>query len=335
MHNKVPMLKFLTSTRTVRILWSEYNVKNSMAEYFLERDQSLEKWNSIEESLELKIENDLILPKTLKILLSSLVKPIGGRINHVIRQIYDNKYLPNHFMSMISWTILGIIDEKKTAEAVIKDENLSLTKRYEIACTYCLENEIPMLWSKLPKENKTHYFDARAPLYTFPIYWAYHMKMELNILDKKIQEKFPRSSNSHCFGVNFAFATVNLPAFEYFLGKFNAKEKDTKFQAFFRYLEVTEEARSIDTYTCDITYFLLSQMNENQRTYIFKNYAFYILKRFLEFPYQGFFLEIESIMLKNLTDDNKEALKSHELYKETGKYFVFRTYSKNNALWNF
>ncbi|GFU58482.1 hypothetical protein TNCV_697431 [Trichonephila clavipes] len=40
--------------------------------------------------------------------------------------------LPNHFMSMISWAILGIIDKTKTAEAIIKDENLPLAKRYEI-----------------------------------------------------------------------------------------------------------------------------------------------------------------------------------------------------------
>ncbi|GFY58432.1 hypothetical protein TNIN_351151 [Trichonephila inaurata madagascariensis] len=123
------MLKFLASTRFVRILWSEYCVQNSVVEYF-RTDESLEKWNSIQEGLELKIQNGLIIPNELKILLSILVKPIGGRIRHFIKKMYQLDYLPNHFMSMIKWTILGIIDEKKTAEAIIKDENLRLNKRY-------------------------------------------------------------------------------------------------------------------------------------------------------------------------------------------------------------
>ncbi|GFQ77805.1 ANK_REP_REGION domain-containing protein [Trichonephila clavata] len=334
MRSEVPMLKFLTSTRIVRFLWNEYNVQNSVAEYFLERIPSLEKWNSIEESLELKIENDLILPIKLRILLSSLVKPIGGRIKHVARKIYGNENLPNHFMSMISWTILGIIDEKKTAEAIIKDENLSLKKRYEIACTYCLKNEIPMLWNKLPKKKKIRYFKARGPVCTLPVYWAYRLKMELDILDRRIGEKY-YACNSERIGFIHAFVNDNITAFEYFLRILSAEEKEIYIEACFRYLEVIEaESSNDDHYTCDIIYFLLLQANENQRTSIFEKYAYYILKCLFEFPYQGMFLEIERIVQSYLTADQKEALKGHELYEETSIYFVFRTFRENNAQWN-
>ncbi|GFQ77807.1 hypothetical protein TNCT_9341 [Trichonephila clavata] len=181
--------------------------------------------NGIElKDLGLTIETDLILLKKLKILLSSLVKPIGGRIKYVIRKIYGDENLPNHFMSMISWTILVIIDEKKTAEAIIKDENLPLSKRYEISCTYCMHAEIPMLWHKLPQKNKSDYLKAREPVFSFPIYWIY-MKMELNILDRRIREVFVTTPNSDCFGVVYSFKTENLPAFEYFLAKLSAGRK--------------------------------------------------------------------------------------------------------------
>ncbi|GFQ77802.1 hypothetical protein TNCT_9321 [Trichonephila clavata] len=126
MYSKIPMLKFLASTRTVQILWNKYNVQNSVTKYFLETDECVEKWNSIQEDLELKFKNCRIIPKELRIPLSSLVKPIGDRIKKFIENTYDY-YLPNHFISMISWTILGIIDEKKTAGAVIKMKIYHLT----------------------------------------------------------------------------------------------------------------------------------------------------------------------------------------------------------------
>ncbi|GFW58545.1 ANK_REP_REGION domain-containing protein [Trichonephila clavipes] len=335
MCKEVPLLKFLTATRTVRILWSEYNVQNSVAKYFFLGDRSHVKWNSIEEGLELKIKNDLILPKELKIILSSLVKPIGGRIKNVIRQIYGKAFLPNNFMSMISWTILGIIDKKKTAEAVIKDEDLPFSMRYEIACTYCMYDQLPMLCSKLHKKNKNCHSKVRGHyMYTFPIYWAYRLKKELNILDRRFREEY-NALNSDFVGLAHAFSTDNLPAFEYLLGKLSAEEKEIHVNAFFLYLEVSVATISNGDYACDIIYFLLSHVSENERKRLMEKCAYYILKCFLKFPYLGLFLETEIIMQKYLTTDQKEALRGHEQYKETSKYFVFRTFSKNNVLWNF
>ncbi|GFX28465.1 hypothetical protein TNCV_1152741 [Trichonephila clavipes] len=89
---------------------------------------------------------------------------MGGRIKHIIQHMYSNDYLPSHFMSILSWTSLGTIDAKKTAEAVIKDENLPVTKRYEIACTYCLKDEILKLWRELSETNKDDYLNHKGPI---------------------------------------------------------------------------------------------------------------------------------------------------------------------------
>ncbi|GFY46981.1 uncharacterized protein TNIN_455951 [Trichonephila inaurata madagascariensis] len=181
MNTEFPMLKFMTLTRIAILLWSGCDIQNSMAKYFLEGDQTLEKWSSIEEILKLKIVKCLILPNELKIVLSSLVKPIGDRIKHIIQHMYSNDYLPSHFMSILSWTLLGTIDAKKTAEAVIKDKNVSIIKRYEIACTYCLKDKILKLWTELPESNKTDYLNATGPLREMPclpFYWASYMRDE-------------------------------------------------------------------------------------------------------------------------------------------------------------
>ncbi|GFR21771.1 ANK_REP_REGION domain-containing protein [Trichonephila clavata] len=328
MFKKVPVLNFMTLTKIVRLLWSGYDVQNTMAEYFLEGDQTLEKWSSIEESLKLKIGKCFILPNELKIVLLSLVNPIGGRIKKIIQHMYRKDYLPSHFMSILSWTLLGTIDVKKTAEAVIKDDYLPITKRYEIACTYCLKDEILMLWRELPETNKEEYFNARGSdclrLY-IPIYWAYYMTVELNRLDRKIQEEYNAQLPSHFFGILCAgHITVNQPAVEYFLGKSSVEKREEYLECFFQ--SVTFRVVT-DIYLCDLIYFLLAQLNENQRKSIFEKYAYRILNNFLEFPYGGIFLEIESLVQKYLTVDQVKDLEGR--YKEMCRYFVFSTFDKN------
>ncbi|GFY61830.1 ANK_REP_REGION domain-containing protein [Trichonephila inaurata madagascariensis] len=316
MLKEVPSLEFMTFTRIARLLWSGYDVQNSMTEYFLEGDQTLEKWSSIEESLKLKIGNCLVLPNKMKIALLSLVISIGGRIKYIIEHIYGKDYLPSNFMGLLKWTLLGIIDAKRTAEAVINDDNLPITKRYEIACTYCLEDEIRMLWRELPETNRDDYLNLRGPIYSLrylPIYWTYYLRVELNSLDGTLREGYHMRTNCHCFGFLYACITVNPPAAEYFIGNMNVQEKEKYFQCYFRIFvrrgEVdSSSARNI--YSCDIIYFLLSQLNENQQRRIFEKYGYHILKSFLVFPYEIIFLEIESAVRRHLTADQMESLKT-------------------------
>ncbi|GFQ94164.1 ANK_REP_REGION domain-containing protein [Trichonephila clavata] len=318
----------MTLTRIVRLLWSGYDIRNLVAEYFLKGYKTRVQWNRIEECLKLKIDNGLILPNKLKTALHILVNPIGARIKDFVVNLYGNDYVPSHFMGVLSWTFLGIIDTKKTAKAIISDENLLITKRYEIACTYCLKDEILMLWRELSETYKNNYLILSGPIYTLhylPIYWTYYMMIELNRLDRKIRYEYPETMNCHCFGALYAGIDVNQVALEYFIGKMTVEEKEQYFQRYFQ----TLEARRISTihafgdiYSCDITYFLLSQMNENQRKSIFQKYAYLILKIFLKFPYGGMFFEFESVLREFLTVDLIEDLE--EQYQETSNYFCFR-----------
>ncbi|GFY58984.1 hypothetical protein TNIN_84081 [Trichonephila inaurata madagascariensis] len=98
-----------------------------------------------------------------------------------------------------------------------------------------------------------------AITYAFPIDWAYRLKKELNILNRRFQEEY-HALNSDFVGLVHAFSTDNLPAFEYLLGKLSAEEKEIHVNAFFLYLEV-----SVGEYACDIIYFYFRKrvkMNE-------------------------------------------------------------------------
>ncbi|GFQ94161.1 ANK_REP_REGION domain-containing protein [Trichonephila clavata] len=334
MFKEVPVLKFIALTRIVRLLWSSYDIQNLVSECFLEGYQTQGKWNRIEESLKLKICNCLIVPHELQMVMSSLVKPIGGCIKNFIDDIYSKYYLPSNFMGIFSWTFLGIIDAKKTAKAVIKDVNLLITERYEIACTYCLQDEIPILWSKLPETSKYDYLhDIRyiPTLPYFPVYWAYYMTAQLYVLDEKVREEHSVPITCHYFGVLQARKIVNQVAVEYFIQKLSIQEKEEYLRVFFSSLEfplVMENYSPSNSYVCDVIYSLLKQMTENKRMSIFEENAYHILKNFLEFPYGGMFLEIESVVQKFLTHDQRKAL--YRRYKETIRYFVFRTVGSNS-----
>lgn len=58
--------------------------------------------------------------------------------------------LPHEF----HWTPQGIIDEKKTAKLLIKDDSIDITTLYKMSCVYCLEDDIPKLWNKVPEDRK-------------------------------------------------------------------------------------------------------------------------------------------------------------------------------------
>ncbi|GFV71620.1 uncharacterized protein TNCV_3534111 [Trichonephila clavipes] len=281
--------------RIVRLLWSGYDVQKSMAEYFLE-DQTLEGWSSIEQSLKLKIGNFLFLSNELKIVLSSLVEPMGGRIKQIIQHMYSNEYLPSNFISNLRWILLGTIDAKKTAEAAIKDDNLPVTKRYEIACIYCLKEEILMLWNELSETNKDEYLIPRRPYLS--IYWTYSMRLELNRLGRRIREEFNTQVPSCYVGLYSASVTNNQPALEYFTRKLSVEKKEQYWKVYFRYIRSNEE---LNPYFCDTSYFLLSQMNENQRTSIFEEYVCLLyIKSFFAVPlWRDFFWKLK-ILCRNI-----------------------------------
>lgn len=45
-----------------------------------------------------------------------------------------NSYLGINLPDELRWTPQGTVDKKKTAEALIKDESLDITRRYKLAC---------------------------------------------------------------------------------------------------------------------------------------------------------------------------------------------------------
>ncbi|GFT66295.1 ANK_REP_REGION domain-containing protein [Nephila pilipes] len=334
MYHEVPDLEFITLTKIAITLWSGQDIDNSIIEYFIQWDQRrIDNWTDIEESVNLKIENCQTLPTTLKIKLMGLVKPIGKRLKAMIQYTYDNEYLPNYFTSMLTWTFLGTINTEETIKTILKDENLSFEKRYVLASTYCLTDDVFTLWNNLSEVDKNNYLGGimrRNIRCHLQIYWAYHVNYSnSDTLQERIQEQFNTTFQPCQFGLRCALAFSNLPAVKYFSKNVPVNVKLETYWYYFHNLElregvafVTDQEQSV-IYIPDIICFILSELNEEQRMVSYERYAYFILKHFLEFPFQRLFWGNAKNTCRYLTKSQKSNLLQRITRKVSENYTDF------------
>ncbi|GFY68985.1 uncharacterized protein TNIN_14661 [Trichonephila inaurata madagascariensis] len=58
----------------------------------------------------------------------------------------------------LHWYSFGIIDRRQTADNFILDGNLNIRERFHLACKYCLEEDVHMLWMNMLTEDQIHEF---------------------------------------------------------------------------------------------------------------------------------------------------------------------------------
>ncbi|GBM26244.1 hypothetical protein AVEN_17836-1, partial [Araneus ventricosus] len=130
----------------------------------------------------------LMLPVSLKKRLMDLVRPIRSEIRiwavyhkHILNYLPDED-LDMHIFEQLCWTCTGAIDYRKTAELLVRLETLDIEKRYRLACLYCLEDYIPVLWVELPEKYKSRFNEEVYPLpenvVHLEYYWASVLKGE-------------------------------------------------------------------------------------------------------------------------------------------------------------
>ncbi|GBM48026.1 hypothetical protein AVEN_34356-1 [Araneus ventricosus] len=54
----------------------------------------------------------------------------------------------------------GTIDRTKTAEKIVRDENVDIKTRFQIACIYCLEDSVQSLWTTLDVNSETEEYET-------------------------------------------------------------------------------------------------------------------------------------------------------------------------------
>lgn len=189
-----------------------------------------------------------------------------------------DSYLQSDLPAEFAWTPQGTIDRAKTAQVLVKDENLGAIMRYKLACFYCLEDDIQKLSKEIPEDfGLTSSIHKNIPL-NLVFYWTCKMK-NCSIIDFSYKSVF-----EHC--ISFGNKTAAM----YFLKLLSPKEME----------EVNIKMYEDGDFLC----FLLSELEEQQQDVIFKSDPFTVLQCLLDWPAQFFFIDTANRMWDYLSKED-------------------------------
>ncbi|GBN87748.1 hypothetical protein AVEN_80728-1, partial [Araneus ventricosus] len=233
----------------------------------------------------------------------SLVRSVGYQI---LRWKISHQELNARILEQLCWTSTGTVDNKKTAERFVRLEILELEKRYKLACSYCLDNYISLLWNELPSRSKRRFYVilsdslvTRMPLET---YWAYVLEGKESEVNCFFANIFGERFSFYECAFQFSASTGNKAATGYFFQKLSNEERDSSLLKAV-YALITESKRYIfDPYPfkhekdSEVLCYLLSLMNPEHQMQVLKKHPCYVLTRFLYWPWQDLFYDFSDLI---------------------------------------
>ncbi|WP_353279742.1 hypothetical protein [Wolbachia endosymbiont (group A) of Ennomos erosarius] len=319
----MPSLKHKALVEIAITLWNQDDAWDLASKFYfsspiLNVSERKREWQKVEDEVIKKVLK-LPLPELLKKELSSFVEAIGWQI--LIWKQYHKNLLGGKdaraSLSKLCWTPRGTIDKEKTAKILVQDENLDIAKRYRLACTYCLEDNILTLWKQI-SGRKLYGKDLRkirineSPLVSF---WSHHIEEETAQLGDIIRRYCQDDSVTHYeYAFRRSAVSGNEAATRYFLQKLTPEEKDKVLVRTAEYVakrrcdcvsEFTDFSR--ENYI-DVLCFLLSEMDREQQMEVFKSCSYEVLKCFLDWPWQSFFMETAQHMWAFLSEEGYDCL---------------------------
>ncbi|XP_055925800.1 uncharacterized protein LOC129957496 [Argiope bruennichi] len=219
----------------------------------------------------------------------------------------SSRFKYREYLKHFRWTHMGTINYRKTAESVIRDEKLPIDLRFMFACLYCLEEDIQDLWQKLSTRRQDEFLNKDPSKYKHQreivVLWTCILKGRVDKLDQLLKKVGRRY-----------YTTIYQYAFEWFAVK--AYETATRY--FFEKLTRAEKRASlVRTATAvakrdgnfvqaynDVSCFLLSHMNAEQLKKVLAAVPYGILRIFMEWPRQDAFVEVATLLLPYLQEEN-------------------------------
>lgn len=341
---------------------SDYDINKGSYEY-----GSKKQWNEIVEKKATVILENLGIAKQLQEKVMGIVHLVGVRMltwaeYHEGTLGFSREYSVN-FLNNSFFTQQGIIDNKKAAEKLMKDESLNIKQKYKLACLYCFTDHIPALYRQITKEE---FYDAERPKQPELVkFWSYYLMGEI--------DKLKGEKNLDQYRLEKAVESGSKAAVEYCLEKTNLRRKkdaivDAAVEAVKSRLRAgpyteedwvifrnqrykdSEESWVPSDYYVDILSFLLSKMGEDQQIEFLKQDikgAKYkrerfkdqrrsrVLEYFLNWPYQDYFMKKAKLIWEFLPErdyavlllricDKIESKKEEHLKYGEGKSYDYR-----------
>ncbi|GBN68244.1 hypothetical protein AVEN_68596-1 [Araneus ventricosus] len=323
-------LKEMALRRVAVLLWSGSDILASVMKFQHDRfgiEESKWKWlRTIEPKAKdrvLKLE----LPESLMKQMIDIVGPIGLQIKrwkesleyHLSIEIQEI-ILPNS--AKLCWTSAGSINNRKTAEELVRCDALDVVQRYKLACINCLEDYIPLLWEKLPEDSKMRFLRAGIPSPKLEFCWPYITRGELSELDYLLSTSDRNLTSFNQWAFEHSVEHDNKTAAEYFFLKLRHGERKAS-------LMRTVEAALRNTYISkneehsEILCYLLSLMSPEKQIEKFKERPIDVLWLFLDWPRQDLFLENAGLLWTFLPPSAYGDLRLQMVNSFTGSYQCF------------
>ncbi|GBN01426.1 hypothetical protein AVEN_3177-1 [Araneus ventricosus] len=266
-------------------------------------------WDIVEGEVKDKVSK-LMLPESFKKRIMHLVRPIGSgilnwQVYHEDNFIAAGEVFDLHILQQLRWTYAGAIDYRKTAEELIRLEMFDVKKRYELACFYCLEDKIPLLWEEFCEKYKGSFREKMLPFLETPLthYWACILKGEESNLGQTHERLISSPFSFNQFAFKRTALKGNRAATEYFFQKLTDEEREPFF--IFHVVEAVIGGRFRNSFKLHCNFpvenlsgvlcYLLSIMSPEQQMQVFRKYSCEVLICFLVWPLENLFLDIADI----------------------------------------
>lgn len=290
-------LKQVTITKVIADLWNQPDVRNVLTKSLLQESNVL---NNTYWMVSEKVKH-LQIPEELKKDILLLVYPIGRHISGWVQshnvQLYPGVYLPPE----LSWTSNGTLNRKEIARKLVADETLNVNTSYELACTYCLERDIPPLWDRMSQTLKKRFINIPFQVNPSVAFWTLEMqRRDAEASSKEIDKKLQPGRGDFIYAFKSAAGECNLAAVEFFLHKLTVWEKK------FLLVDVMDKVLSSFDFRLlgtDMLRRLISEMDSSQQISVFQNHTVALLDSFLDWPNNDYFLKIVTQMWDYLSEE--------------------------------
>ncbi|KAF8792636.1 hypothetical protein HNY73_004208 [Argiope bruennichi] len=283
----IPSLKHMTLAKTTIAICRDSEIRCFINElnFLWDKTAGEDKWKGLMDKAEEKI-NELPVPPQLHQCILALIKPISLEI---ARWKYDHlKILGDKFdfqSCRLFWAPEGTVDRKKTAEMLILNKNICIINRFFLACCYCRQNDVEEIWNIMCPTERILIYNEKD-YYSNVIFWRSWLESKgaivwVELLEQLLNRIYPDTiCNYHKY----------LIWLRGFFDKLTTEQQKVGI-----WYTVIHTFKDHDNFR-----FCISQLNEEKRELVFKEYPLRLLRFFLDWPYQSLFSEAAEQMWKYL-----------------------------------
>lgn len=337
-------LEQLTMVKKSVLLWGQEDMKHKVEEIYAKENIRTEPitnekaWNHLTKELLNQIDS-ITLPPSLKFELVNVIRSVGSKIFNWKEYVTNKLNCPISFAQEIKWTIYGSIDKIKIFNLFwLNNPSFDVSTVFNVACNFCIEEQIATLWKQIPKEQQESFFYSIRIYdkykYHLIAYWKHFINRDLSSFIAKLKTKHDRSNmyNSEKSVEENMFKLAVSEGYDlaanYFWNKMYDLDKEKQLKPLAATILKKSDYVGHPTIWfkknesfMHILLFLMSAMPEDDRAALFEEHKMTLLEIFLSiWPWQYFFQSTLDELRKHFSEMDFKNLIRNIVFKMTEDY---------------